>query len=212
MEARARILVVDDDQLVRDVLSEALADDFDVDVVDSGGAALRSLRDTEYAVMLADQRMPQVTGVELATLARKLRPNLVSIILSAYTDPKVMIAAINEGQIFRFVRKPWDTHDLIHTLHQAVERYELGLKNVRLVKDLERRLHAVEILQDVLGEMLAGEAPHPMGPLLDRLHEVVPYDLVVMLLVDLDEEGGVLQLRSEAPVSEANAAELRDQP
>ena len=160
--------------------------------------------------MVADQRMPHLTGVELATLARKLAPNLVTIILSAYSDPKAIIAAINEGQVFRFIRKPWDNNDLVHSLHQAIDRHRVGVANARLVGDLERRLKALEILQSVMGLMISGGAKHPMGELLGRLQEVVPYDLAALLLLDADGEAS-LELISDGAVSEENATSLRDQ-
>ncbi len=208
---RPIILVVDDDESVLSVLAASLKADYQVYAAATGVEALNLLKMHDVAVLLSDQRMPDISGVELAAAARQLRPHLVSIIISAYTDPADMIAAINHGQVFRFLRKPWDLSELLHTLSQAVERNELSRANARLVVELQRRLRALEILQDVLAASSVAVPVHPADVLLERLHEVVPYDLAAMLMVAGREGTATLRLVSRSPVSETNATELRDQ-
>ena len=95
MEERVAVLVVDDDPLVLDTLGELLAFDYNVSRALSASDALRILAVRQFAVLVADQRMPGMTGVELAAKAREMQPYIVTILLSGYTDPQDMIAAIN---------------------------------------------------------------------------------------------------------------------
>lgn len=214
VEERPRILVVDDDQLIRDLLADQLGPHFDITTTASGPEALEVLVARPFAVLLADQRMPEMSGVQLASLARKAQPYLVSILLSAYTDPKDTIAAINEGQVFRFVQKPWEEHDLVHALHQAVARHRLARDNARLVTELERRLVALEILQEVAGAAGTGTGTgtvgHPAHVLLRRLSEALPFDLAAVLFAPGKDAPASLELYAQDEVSEGNALALRD--
>jgi len=206
---RPSLLVVDDDTLVLRVLDDTLSEQYRVTTAESGQAALEHLERTSFSVLLADQRMPGMTGVELAGHARALQPHLVTVLLSAYTDPVDMIAAINEGQIFRFMRKPWDVGDLLLTIGQANERHLLLVHNAQLIAELERRLRAVEILHDVLGAAAVVAGGHPADVLLERLGELLNYDLAGLLLVDT--EPATVQLVGRAPVSEAAVSQLFEQ-
>jgi signal transduction histidine kinase len=204
------VLVVDDEEMIREVLRESLLPHFEVATAASGEEALALLRQRDFAVLLADQRMPGMTGVALAAEGRELQPYLVTILLSGYTDPDDMIAAINHGQVYRFISKPWDFNDLLLTLQQAAERHRLGRDNARLLKERERRLRALEIVQSVVMSAAKDAHQHPAGVLLDRLREVIPFDLGAVLLAPLGGEPATLQLTSAAPVSQTNALELRD--
>ena len=210
-EPRPKVLIVDDDDTVLRVLAASLEADYDVSTADSGQHALEILGKEEQSVLLSDQRMPEMTGVELAARARELQPHIVPIIISAYTDPPDIIAAINQGQVFRFIRKPWDLSDLLHTLQQAATRHQLSRDNARLVAELTRRLQALEILQQVFAAAAVAAGAHPADVLLERLHEVVPYDLAGLLLLSDEGTSGTLRLVSRSNVSDANVAQLRDQ-
>src|SRR5688572_27250810 len=108
-----KVLIVDDEEVVLDVLAAALTPAYDVTTTRSALRALDLIKANDYAVLLADQRMPELAGVELASRARAMRPHTVTVLVSGYTDPADMIAAINQGQVFRFLQKPWDNRDLI---------------------------------------------------------------------------------------------------
>ncbi len=212
VESPPSVLVVDDDQLVLEVLRDSLAPHFEVATASSGLQALELLKGRDFDVLLADQRMPKMTGVELAGHARGLRPHLVTVLLSAYTDPADMLAAINHGQVFRFIAKPWEHNDLWLTLQHAAERSRLARDNARLLSELDRRLRALEILQAVLVSSVSGAVQHPAGVLLDRLLEVLPYDLAAVLVVPPPEDGSAtLQIRGARPVPPSAVLELRDQ-
>ncbi|MEO0335914.1 MAG: hybrid sensor histidine kinase/response regulator, partial [Pseudomonadota bacterium] len=96
--------------------------------------------DPQVSLIISDQRMPQMTGVEFLEKSMKHSPNAMRILLTGYTDIDSVIAAINTGQIYRYLTKPWDPIDLAKTVDTAVERYELQgeleLKNAQLQKAL----------------------------------------------------------------------------
>src|SRR5690606_19796812 len=84
--------------------------------------------------------MPEMTGVEFLEKSMKSHPNCIRILLTGYTDLDSVIAAINSGQVYRYITKPWDTRDLQITVDQAVEKFELEselkVKNEKLEKAL----------------------------------------------------------------------------
>ncbi len=92
------------------------------------------------ALVITDQRMPEMTGVELLEQVLKSHPETVRILLTGYTDLESVILAVNQGQIYRYLTKPWDPVDLCNTVDRAVERYSLGQeleqKNANLAKAL----------------------------------------------------------------------------
>src|SRR5262249_44113658 len=90
------------------------------------------------AVLVTDQRMPEMTGIELIERAIAVRPDVVPIILTGYTDPDALITAINLGRVYRYVAKPWDSRELRHTVTRAIEMHHLARENARLGTENER--------------------------------------------------------------------------
>ena len=93
--------------------------DFDVVTANSAEEALHLLRQKDFKIILTDQRMPGMTGIDLLRQARQLRPTSVGLLLSAYLDSAVLAEAINLGNVFGFVGKPWDRSDLHKRLVSA---------------------------------------------------------------------------------------------
>src|SRR5262249_40435454 len=92
----------------------------------------------DVAVIITDQRMPKMSGLELLRAARPIRPDTVGIILTAYTDVDVLIEAINLGHIYRYITKPWDAKEVRGILQQAIERFDLVRENRRLEEQLRQ--------------------------------------------------------------------------
>jgi signal transduction histidine kinase len=154
------ILYVDDDVANLTVLQAACADEFDVITSPSAEAALEILRQREIAVLLVDQRMPGMSGVELFEAVRGLYPDTVRILITAYSDLSDAIAAINRGQIRGYLRKPWEPEHLKASLREGLEVYETRRK----VRELERRLLETERVYS-LGVVAAGVAHELRNPL-----------------------------------------------
>jgi len=109
---RTRVLFVDDDERILNAVRALFRLDYEVVTAAGGEAALEALRQGAFHVIVSDQRMPGVTGVELLRQARALAPNAVRILLTGYTDLAALVGSINQGEIFKFVMKPWDNEEL----------------------------------------------------------------------------------------------------
>ena len=113
------VLLVDDEELNLRVLRGFLEDGWDVHTAMSGAEALDIVGQVPLDVVIADQRMPGMSGVELLTELRRRRPDLLGIILTAYADMPSMESAINRANVFRFMRKPFEPTDIVQALEQA---------------------------------------------------------------------------------------------
>lgn len=118
--AKARVLFVDDEPRVLTTMRMLFRSRYELHFADSGAAALELLKTTAVDVIVSDQRMPGMTGIELLRAARELNPNAMRILLTGYSDLNAIIGSINEGEIFRFVNKPWSNEDLTTTVARAV--------------------------------------------------------------------------------------------
>src|SRR4051812_6103551 len=107
-DSRFTLLLVDDEADVLDLLKETFEGTYDVVTASSGWKALDILRAEPVDLLITDQRMPGMTGVQLIERAKADDPDLLCIILTAYTDPLALIHAINNGNVYRYITKPWD--------------------------------------------------------------------------------------------------------
>lgn len=130
------VLVVDDEPDILTSFRLAFRDEFDVVCAGTGDEGLRILREKPVAVAIVDQRMPQMTGTEFLRQSDAVRPDMVRLILTGYSDIELVIEAVNSCAIYRYVTKPWDHQELRITLRRAVERYLLERENARLVEEL----------------------------------------------------------------------------
>src|SRR5207244_908110 len=132
------VLLVDDEPDILLAFTFNDGDDFEVLTAGSGAQGLSLLETHEPAVIVADQRMPAMSGTEFLERSMALRPDAVRIILTGYTDIDAIIQAINKSRIYRYVTKPWESEELRLTLRRAVEVFHLARENVRLVEELRR--------------------------------------------------------------------------
>ncbi|MEW5847941.1 MAG: HD domain-containing phosphohydrolase [Myxococcota bacterium] len=147
---KPRILLVDDEPNVLDALKLNLRREFDVATATSGAAALDRVQAGEqFVVAVSDMRMPGMDGATLVTRLRQVAPDTVRMMLSGQSDLNAAIAAVNEGQIFRFLTKPCAPDVLLQTLRTAVEQHRLITAERVLLEDTLRG--AIKALTDVLG-------------------------------------------------------------
>src|SRR5919112_469283 len=135
-----KILIVDDEPANLRLLERLFRREYAVVAASSGEEALRLLEQHDVALLITDQRMPGMTGIELLKRVAPLRPQMTRIILTGYTDVGALVEAINCGQVYKYVTKPWSNDELRLTVARAVEhhetnrsRHELSLTNERLV-------------------------------------------------------------------------------
>ncbi len=128
-----RILVVDDEKVVLAALRETLRlTGYEVFAVEDPLEALRLLRVDAFSVILTDQQMPALTGLEFLAQAKELQPNATRILITAVLSLGTVINAINKGEVYRFIVKPWLQEELLVTVRNATQRYELICRNAAL--------------------------------------------------------------------------------
>ena len=123
---KLRMLVVDDEPDNLDLLYRTFRRDFQVFKADSGIRALEVLEEEgEVAVIISDQRMPEMKGTEFLSKTLPQFPDTVRIILTGFTDVQDLVEAINSGQVYRYITKPWDSEELRSVVKKAADTYEL---------------------------------------------------------------------------------------
>ena len=153
-----KIMIVDDEPANLRLLERLFRRDHNVVTASSGKEALRLLEQHDVALLITDQRMPGMTGIELLKRTASFRPHTVRIILTGYTDVTALVEAINCGQVYKYVTKPWSNDELRLTVGRALEHYEAGksrhelaLVNQRLVSRLKEITHGfVRAIADAL--------------------------------------------------------------
>jgi len=136
---KEKILIVDDEAANLRALERLFRTAYNVLTAQSGDEALALLQQHEVALLISDQRMPGMTGIELLLKTVPLRPHMVRILLTGYTDVSTLIQAINCGHVYKYVTKPWNNDDLCVTISRALEHFEadkarhnLNMTNQRL--------------------------------------------------------------------------------
>jgi DNA-binding NtrC family response regulator len=148
LEGSAAILYVDDEQANLDLFRRVFEDDFEVICASGGEEALELLGSREIGVLISDHRMPKMTGVELLERAAARFESVTRMLLTAYSDRDLLLAAINQGHAHDYVLKPWNGEDL-----------SLRLKNGLLAYARRRRLERAEAERDQLLRELDEHAP-----------------------------------------------------
>jgi len=127
------ILVVDDDEAILHVIDEQLKwEGYSVVTASSATAALDALATTAFSVIICDQCMPEMAGLDFLSKARELRPSTSRMLITGVLSLDTMIDAINRGEIFRFIAKPWLRAELLATVKNGVQRFDLYETNHRL--------------------------------------------------------------------------------
>ena len=184
------LLIVDDEKEILRSLTLTFAGDYEVFAVSSGAEALALLARRDIALIIADQRMPEMTGAELLERAIEIKPNAIRMILTGYTDTAALVQAINQGHIYQYINKPWDRRELKLTVKRALERYDLVMENQRLLKELqainehlrdENLLLKKETGRDLgFMETVVGKSP-AMRRVFDLLDKVIDNSATVLL-------------------------------
>jgi signal transduction histidine kinase len=164
MKPKHTLLVVDDEPDVVKSVQDLLRFDFRVLGARSGAEGLEVLKREEVHVVMTDQRMPEMSGVELLHRVRGEHPEAIRLLFTGYADIRAVIDAINQGNVYRYVVKPWDPDELVSILREAVERYDLVVERTRLTHELELR-NAELARSDALKEAFIRVASHELrGP------------------------------------------------
>jgi len=131
------LLVVDDEINILHSLYDLFRLDYRVYTARSGPEAIRILEENEVHVVMADQRMPEMTGVEFLAKVKAAYPDIIRLVFTGYADVRAVIDAINQGNVYRYITKPWDPEELKSIIAQAMEQYQLLVDRRRLMQELK---------------------------------------------------------------------------
>jgi signal transduction histidine kinase len=161
-----KVLVVDDEPDVLRSVHDLLRINYEVVTCQRATDALDHLKDaTDVAVILSDQRMPGMTGVELLQRARSIRPDTTRLLFTAYADIHAVIDAINQGHVFRYITKPWEAEELESVIRQAVERHDMIIEKSQILAELQianAKLTETNRLKGVFLEVASHELNTPV--------------------------------------------------
>ncbi len=209
MKSGRTLLLVDDEENIRRALTRVLRrEGYTILQAGSGAQALELLQaHPETGVILSDQRMPHMTGIEFLSQARRMYPDMVRIVLSGYTNLNTVTDAINQGEIYKFFTKPWEDDLLCINVREAFEHFELSSENKRLAQELQQvnteleqrveektrevtmNIHALQISQEVLEHLPVGVVGIDLDGLL-----VIANQLAQLWLTSADQKnaGGLI--------------------
>ncbi len=180
---KCSLLVVDDESYLLPPLSALLANDFEVLTADSAEAAQRILSARPVDIILSDQKMPRMTGVQLLEWVRHHAPRTVRLLMTGYAEHEDAVEAINRGQVYYYLLKPWRTEELLQILRNAAEKSHLERRQDDLLEELRQHKMMLEArvaertreleeanvqLQRALAEMEKLALTDPLTGLLNR--------------------------------------------
>ena len=132
------ILIIDDEEIVLLAISESLKPEgYHIVTTTKPEKGIELLKKQEFAVIISDHHMPGMTGLEFFAEANKIQPMASRILITGVLTLKVVVDAINKGEIFRFIAKPWIREELLATVKNAIHRYELMSQNYRLQRQTQ---------------------------------------------------------------------------
>jgi CheY-like chemotaxis protein len=148
---RPRLLIVDDEEAILETMTFTFEDDYEVFTSTSANEALALLdKHAPVAVVISDQRMPEMTGVEFLSRVFKRSPATQRIILTGFADLNAIIRAINDGHVYAYITKPWEPDSLKQIVRRAADHHALTCENERLLGDLRSANVFLEGVMDQL--------------------------------------------------------------
>ena len=189
---KGRVLCVDDEPNILRALSWLLRKEFQVITAQSAYEGLELIRTGDFDVVISDQRMPEMSGVDFLSQVKELAPRAIRILLTGYSDLQAVLRSVNESEIFRFVTKPWDVVELPAIIAQAAQiarRQEIAaLSPVASHPELAgARLPKMLVLDE--DETTHSTVEMSVGDLAQIIHVTSPVDAFKMLE---DEDIGII--------------------
>ena len=155
--AKHCLLVIDDEPDVCDSVHDLLRREFRVLKATSAQEGYRLMQDEEVHIVMTDQRMPNVTGVELLKNVRHRHPHAVRVLFTGFADLEAIIEAINQGHIFKFLKKPWQPEELLSIVREAAKEYDRIVDRdeefVRLRAEIEQLHQRVSALEEEVARL-----------------------------------------------------------
>lgn len=183
---KPRVLFVDDEPRVLTSMRMLFRENYELFFAESGQQALELLKTTRVDVIVSDQRMPNMTGIELLQAAREINPHAMRILLTGYSDLKAVIGSVNEAEIFRFVNKPWSNEVLSSTVANAAVA---ARASAAMVQQLPKPSTASATDAPLPGVLVLDDDP----TMPTRIQEILGNDFRVFGASTMDEAVGQLE-------------------
>jgi len=137
IKPKSKVICIDDEEFILEALQRTLRRQFQVFTATSAHDAYDIIKsEDEIAVAIVDQRMPEVSGVEVLEYLTKNHPDIVKIVLTGYTDMTALVDSINKGEVFRYINKPWEPDALRQAIGEAIGRFDKINKSTLLEAQL----------------------------------------------------------------------------
>ena len=192
------VLYVDDEPENLRIFELGFKRDFSVITAQSGEQGLTLLAQRPVAVVLSDQKMPGLTGVEFLARARDVDPKTIRMLITAYGDAETLGGAINEGSIYRYIAKPWRPEELRLAVRRAIEVYALDREREQLLRELTTLNRVARTINQEL------ELEPLLGLLLDSVVSELGFDAAAVLL--FDDRRRALRMARMVPPGEVEEA------
>lgn len=196
MAEMIKILCVDDERNVLKALRRLFLDedDYDILVAESAEEGLEILKaEADVRLVVSDYRMPEMNGVEFLSQVCEKWPNTIRIVLSGYADTASVVEAINLGQIYKFIPKPWNDEELKSAIATALQHQELQLQNNRLTEELQTKNQELKEINENLEHLVAQrtEALEIRNRILQIAQGVL--DVLPVVVFSIDPEQMIVQ-------------------
>ncbi|MBI5451125.1 MAG: response regulator [Gammaproteobacteria bacterium] len=184
------LLLVDDEENILAALTRLLRrDGYRILSATGGAAGLALLAQHEVGVIISDQRMPEMSGVEFLSQVKERHPDTVRIVLSGYTDLNSVTDAINRGAVYKFLTKPWDDELLRKNVGEAFHRFELKKENARLTEELRQANERLSAVNQGLQHQVAEESGKAQRRLTVLQMEQEILDNLPLGVIGVDDQG-----------------------
>lgn len=158
------LLIIDDEPNVCDSVHDLLRRDFRVLKAHSAEEGYRLMQEEEVHIVMSDQRMPQISGVELLTKLKTRYPQAVRMLFTGFADLESVISAINQGHVFQFIRKPWQPEELLVAVQQAADEFDrlerIALEREQLIEEIDGLKTRLSSLETEVRRLQHGPADH----------------------------------------------------
>ncbi len=189
---KAKLLFVDDEERILNALRSVFRGHYNVFTASSGPEAMEFMKRFHPHVVISDQRMPEMTGVEFLRQIKDLAPHTVRILLTGYSDLASIVGSINDGEVFRFISKPWDNAEIQKIVGEAaaiaLELADMATSPVILPEKLDCGVLVIETGQSVFraaNELIGGVCPVLHAPDIDRALAALQEQEIAVIVADI---------------------------
>ena len=193
-----KILVVDDEPANLRLIERLFRHDYEVIIALNGREAMELLRQHDVALILSDQRMPEMTGIEFLKCAAEMRPHTVRVVITGYTDVNALVEAINSGVVYKYVTKPWLNEDLLQTVKRGVEVYEANKRMHNLALTNERLMRQLKAAQEAFVQLVTNALNASEEDALGRARRTSGYAAAIGSHLGFLDAGEIEQLSTAA--------------